>query len=150
MMTKSKVIIESDRHVTVRVIEELLKIPKSTIDRHIKRLGFDKNPDIWIPHALKDIHLTKRTTLVICILNAMNSILFLNELSLVMKNGLFRITSFENDHGPSVMNHHKQHRKMKCMKKRLCCLFGGIGKVLYFLSCLQGTKRLIRTSTVVS
>ena len=28
-----------------------------------------------------------------------------------MKNGLFTITSFENDHGPSVMNHHKQHRK---------------------------------------
>ena len=33
---------------------------------------------------------------------------FLNELSLVMKNGLFRITSFENDHGPSMMNHHEQ------------------------------------------
>ena len=28
-------IIESDRHVTVREIEEMLKIPKSTIDRHI-------------------------------------------------------------------------------------------------------------------
>ena len=30
-----KAIIESDRHVTVRKIEEMLKIPKSTIDRHI-------------------------------------------------------------------------------------------------------------------
>ena len=29
----------------------------------------------------------------------MNSILFSNELSLVMKNGFFRIKSFENDHG---------------------------------------------------
>ena len=65
---------------------------------------------------------------------------FLNELSQVMKNGLFRITSFENDHGPSVMNHHQQHRK----------LFGGIEKVWYFLSCFQGTKRLIRMSTDVS
>ena len=27
---------------------------------------------------------------------------------MVMKNGLFRITSFENDRGPSVMNHHEQ------------------------------------------
>ena len=35
----------------------------------------------------------------------MNSILFWNELSLVMKNGLFTITSLEKDHGPSVMNH---------------------------------------------
>ena len=30
-----KVIIESDHHVTVRETEEMLKIPKSTIDRHI-------------------------------------------------------------------------------------------------------------------
>ena len=30
-----KAIIESDRYVTVREIEEMLKISKSTIDRHI-------------------------------------------------------------------------------------------------------------------
>ena len=33
---QSKATIESDRHVTVRGIEEMLKIPKSTIDRHIQ------------------------------------------------------------------------------------------------------------------
>ena len=47
----------------------------------------------------------------------MNSILFLIELSLVMKDGLFRITSLEKDQDPSVMNHHKQHRKLNCIKK---------------------------------
>ena len=30
-----KAIIESDRYLTVREIEEMLKIPKSTINRHI-------------------------------------------------------------------------------------------------------------------
>ena len=39
---QSKVIIELDRHVTVREIEEILKILKSTIDRHIQRLGLVK------------------------------------------------------------------------------------------------------------
>ena len=34
-----KAIILSDHHVTVREIEEMLKIPKSTIDRHTERLG---------------------------------------------------------------------------------------------------------------
>ena len=58
--------------------------------------------------------------LVICILNAMNSILLWNKLSLVMKNGL------------------------------LCCLFDGIGKMWYFLNCFQGTKRLIWMSAVVN
>ena len=37
----------------------------------------------------------------------------------MMKNRLFTITSFENDHGPSVMNHHKQHPKLNCMKKKI-------------------------------
>ena len=53
-----KVIIESDRHVTVREIEEILKIPISTIDRHT-RLGLVKKLDNWITHELKEIHLTK-------------------------------------------------------------------------------------------
>ena len=55
-----KAINESDRHVTMREIEEMLKIPKSTIDRHIKCLGLVKKLDIWIPHELKEIHSIKR------------------------------------------------------------------------------------------
>ena len=55
-----KAINESNRHVTVRKIEEMLQIPQSTIDRHIQRLGLVKKLDIWIPHELKEIHLTKR------------------------------------------------------------------------------------------
>ena len=33
-----KAIIESHCHITVREIEEMLKIPKSSIDRYIQRL----------------------------------------------------------------------------------------------------------------
>ena len=55
-----KAIIESDRHVTVRKIEEIFKILKSRIDRHLQRLGLVKKLNIWIPYELKEIHLTKR------------------------------------------------------------------------------------------
>ena len=55
-----KAIIKLDNHVTIREIEEMLKIPKSTIDRHIQRLGLVKNLDIWIPHELEEIHSIKR------------------------------------------------------------------------------------------
>ena len=55
-----KAIIESDRHVTVREIEKMLKITKSAIDHHIKRLGLVKKLDIWIQRELKEIYLTKR------------------------------------------------------------------------------------------
>ena len=44
----------------MREFEEMLKIPKLTIYRHIQRLGLVKKLDIWIPHELmKQIHLTK-------------------------------------------------------------------------------------------
>ena len=41
-------------------IEEMLQILKSAIDRHIERLGRVKKLHIWIPHELKEFHLTKR------------------------------------------------------------------------------------------
>ena len=44
----------------MREIEEMLKIPKSAIDRHIQRLGLVKKRDIWIPYELKEIHIKKR------------------------------------------------------------------------------------------
>ena len=44
----------------MREIEEILKIPKSTIDRHMKFHRLVKKLNIWIPHELKEIHLTKR------------------------------------------------------------------------------------------
>ena len=55
-----KAIIESNSHVIVREIEEMLKILKSTIDRHIQRLGLVEKLYIWIPHELKEIHFKKR------------------------------------------------------------------------------------------
>ena len=44
----------------MREIKEMLKIPKSTIERHMQRLGLVKKLDIWISHELNKIHITKR------------------------------------------------------------------------------------------
>ena len=56
----------------------MLKIPKSTVDRHIQRLGLVKKLDIWIPHEFKEIHLTKR-------INACDLHLKRNEFDLFLK-----------------------------------------------------------------
>ena len=53
-----KASIELDSHVTVREIGEKLKIPKSTVRRHINCLGLIKNFAIWVPHELKEVHFT--------------------------------------------------------------------------------------------
>ena len=108
----------------------MLKIPKSTIHRHIQRLGLVKKLDIWIPHELKEIHLTK------CI-NTCDLHLKCNEFDPFFK----QIITGDDEH---------ENRKLNCIIKRLCSLFGRIGKMWYFLNCFQGTRRLIRMSTVVS
>lgn len=55
-----KAIIEVDRHATVREIAGQLKISKTTVSDQLKRLGYVKKFDIWIPHELKKIHLMQR------------------------------------------------------------------------------------------
>ena len=55
-----KAISESDRHLTVRKIKEMLKIPISTIGLYIQHLGIVKKLDIWILHELKEVRLRKR------------------------------------------------------------------------------------------
>ena len=93
-----KVLIKLNHHVTVREIEEKLKIPKSTVYRHIKSLGLVKKLDIRVPYEMKEIHLPNRINDKHLKRNEFNQ--FLNGLSLVLKNGLFTITSAENELGP--------------------------------------------------
>lgn len=52
--------IELDRHVTVREIAENLNVSHTTIENHLKYLGLVKKFDIWVPHELKEIHLTQQ------------------------------------------------------------------------------------------
>ena len=51
--------IESNLHIAVWVIAEALNVCQTTIKNHIKRLGFVKKIDIWVPHELKEIQLTQ-------------------------------------------------------------------------------------------
>ena len=72
----------------------------------------------------------------------MNSIFFLNELLLVMNNGLFTIMSFEKDHGPSVMNHHKQHRKLNCIEKNYAACLVVLKKCVVFFKLLPRNQTI--------
>ena len=55
-----KVIIESNRHITVREIAKQLNVSHTTIENHIRRLGLVKKLKIWVPHELKEIHPTQQ------------------------------------------------------------------------------------------
>ena len=128
----------------------MLKIPKSTIDRHIQRLGFVKKLDTWIPHELKEIHSTKR-------INACNLHFKHNEFDPFFKR---IITGHEkwifHNNVAQKRSWSKRYELLQTTSKagmhpkKLFCLFGGIGKVWCFLSCFQVTNRSIWVTTVVS
>lgn len=56
-------IIQEDHHITVRDIAEKLKVSHATIENHLKGLGFVKKFNVWVPHELKEIHLTQRISI---------------------------------------------------------------------------------------
>jgi len=57
---KIKALIESNPRYTTREIAETLKIQHSTVHDHLKKLGYASKLDIWVPHELKEVHLTAR------------------------------------------------------------------------------------------
>ena len=125
-----KAISGSDCHLTVREIKEVLKISKSIIKRHIQRLGLVKTLDISIPHKLKEVHLTKRINA--CDLhfkrNEFDSffkpIITSDEKWIVYNNVVRKGSWSKRDEPPQTTSKAELHKK-----KKLCCLFSGIGKV---------------------
>ena len=55
-----KAIIDSDRHSTTREIAEKLHVLRTRIENRLKQLGYVEKLDTWVPHELKEKHLTQR------------------------------------------------------------------------------------------
>ena len=53
-----KAIIDSDRHSITREIAEKLHVSRTCIENHLKQLGYVQKLDTWVPHELKEKHLT--------------------------------------------------------------------------------------------
>ena len=60
---KIKAMIENNRRSTAREIAEKLKISHTWVERHLKQLGYVNKLDIWVPHKLNEIQLTKRISI---------------------------------------------------------------------------------------
>ena len=61
--TRIKAIIDSDRHSTTSEIAEKLNVSRICIKKKLKQLGYVKKLDLWLPHQLKEIHLTQRISI---------------------------------------------------------------------------------------
>ena len=60
---KIKAMIENNRRSTTREISEKLNISYTCVQRHLKQLGYVNKLDIWVPHKLNEIQLTKRISI---------------------------------------------------------------------------------------
>lgn len=69
---KIKAVINSEHHSTTREIADQLNISHTTVENHLKQLGYVNKLDVWVPHELKEIHLVKR-------INVCDSLLKRNE-----------------------------------------------------------------------
>ena len=53
-----KALVQANKHLTVRELATALKVSVGSVHDHLKSLGFVKKLDVWVPHELKEIHLT--------------------------------------------------------------------------------------------
>lgn len=54
--------IEEDRHISTRDIAEELNIDQKTVWNHLRRAGYEKKLDVWIPHELTVKNLMDRVS----------------------------------------------------------------------------------------
>ena len=57
---KIEAMIENKRRSTKREIAEKRNISHASVERHLKQLGYVNKLDIWVPHKLNEIQLTKK------------------------------------------------------------------------------------------
>jgi len=55
-----KALVQANKHSTIRELATILKVSVESVHGYLKLLGFVKKLDIWVPHELKEIHLTNR------------------------------------------------------------------------------------------
>ena len=58
-----RAMIENSRRSTIPEVAEKLKISHTCVERDLKQLGYINKLDIWVPHKLNEIQLTKRISI---------------------------------------------------------------------------------------
>ncbi|GFV67949.1 histone-lysine N-methyltransferase SETMAR [Trichonephila clavipes] len=56
-------IIEVDRHVSCRSIAQELKIDHKTVLNHLRKVGFKKKLDVWVPHQSTPTNMMDRISI---------------------------------------------------------------------------------------
>jgi len=110
-------LIESNPHYTTREIAELLKIQHSNV-HDLKKLGYTSKLDMWVPHELKEVHLTARINICDMLIKRQENDPFLKRLitgdeKWIVYNNVVRKRSWcRRDDLPQVTSKADIHQRM--------------------------------------
>ena len=125
-----KVLIEDNPRLTTRELSTMLGCNQSTIDRHLHEMGKLINWEHGFHINLRQTTYSKELAYVIfCCQNPIDTGFF-NRLLLGMKSGFYMSTTHASASGSILKICQNRNQKTTCIRKKLCCQFGGISKVL--------------------
>ena len=125
-----KVLIEDNPRLTTRELSTMLACNQSTIDRHLHEMGKLINWEHGFHINLRQTTYSKELAYVIfCCQNPIDTGFF-NRLLLGMKSGFYMSTTHASASGSILKICQNRNQKTTCIRKKLCCQFGGISKVL--------------------
>ena len=143
-----KAIIDSDHHSTTREIAEKLHVSHTCIENHLKQLGYVQKLDTWIPHELKEKHLTQHINSCDLLKKRNENDPFLKRPIIgdekwVVYNNIKRKRSWSRPREPAQTT-----SKLVFIERRFCYQFGGITKELSILNSYHLTERSILLFTL--
>ena len=125
-----KVLIEDNPRLTTRELSTMLGCNQSTIDRHLHEMGKVNKLEHGFHINLRQTTYSKELAYVIfCCQNPIDTGFF-NRLLLGMKSGFYMSTTHASASGSILKICQNRNQKTTCIRKKLCCQFGGISKVL--------------------
>ena len=125
-----KALIEDNPRLTTRELSTMLGCNQSTIDRHLHEMGKVNKLGTWLPHQLTSDNIQQRISIChFCCQNPIDTGFF-NRLLLGMKSGFYMSSTHASASGSILKICQNRNQKTACIRKKLCCQFGGISKVL--------------------
>ena len=146
---KIKALVDGNHAYTTRDVAEILNVSKSSVENHLKALGYASKLDVWTPRQLEQVHLLKRIITRDSLLKPEENDPFLKRVitgdeKWIVCGDIERKESWSKRDEPAQST----LKAEKIIKGRLRCQFRRIGKGSCFLNCFRGMKRLIRACTV--
>jgi len=89
-----------------------------SVHGHLKSLGFVKKFDIWVPHELKEIHLTNRMNVCDQLIKREENDPFLKRMITGDKKWIVYNNVNQKRSGVGEMKHRKGKQKRKSIKRR--------------------------------